>query len=44
VSFEYAGGHDLQRGEDFVALFEQLAPFLAELPPVVWPLPEPPAS
>ncbi|MGI9592438.1 MAG: alpha/beta hydrolase family protein, partial [Myxococcota bacterium] len=44
VSFEYEGGHDLQRGEDFVALFERLAPFLAELSPVVWPLPESPAS
>jgi len=37
VSFWYDGGHDLQRGEDFVALFAQLEPFLAALPAVRWP-------
>jgi hypothetical protein len=36
VDFRYPGGHDVETGEEFEALFEAVGPFLAGAGPVTW--------
>ena len=36
VDFWYPGGHDVTMADDFVALFDAVAPFLAASRPVSW--------